>query len=219
MHIQAVVFDLDGTLLDSLADIAHAANWVLALHGFATHDVPAYRYYVGDGVRHLLRRTLPPAVHDDRQLFEQLIAEFVDRYQEAWNIESRLYDGVPELLDQLVARHVTLAVLSNKPHSATCRCVQHYLAQYPFAAVLGQNESRPPKPDLTGVREILSTLEVPPLTCLYLGDTAVDMQTAQGAGMVAVGATWGFRERDELAQAGAKYLVDHPLEVLKLLGR
>ncbi len=214
MHIRAVVFDLDGTLLDSLADIANAANMVLQSHGLPTHEVQAYRYFVGDGIQRLLKRILPPEHHDDEPLKRALILEFLDQYRRTWNVESRLYDEVPQMLDELVRRDMTLAVLSNKPQEATRQCVDHFLAQYPFATVLGQTEARPPKPDLTGIREILKTLGVEPQSCLYLGDTAVDMQTACGAGMIAIGATWGFRGREELEQAGAQSIIDHPLELL-----
>ena len=219
MRIQAVVFDLDGTLLDSLADIANAANWVLQSHGFPTHDVQAYRYFVGDGVRHLLCRTLPQEYHDDEQLGRKVIAEFIDRYHRSWNVESRLYDGVPQMLDELVQRNLALAVLSNKPQAATSKCVEHYLSQYPFAPVLGQTEARPPKPDLTGAREVLAELGAEPADCLYVGDTAVDMQTASSAAMPSIGVTWGFRERDELEQAGADWIIDHPSELVDVLAR
>ncbi len=215
MDTQAVVFDLDGTLLDSLADIANAANAVLEARGLPTHDVQAYRYFVGDGVQKLLNRILPPERHDDEQLRSDLIVEFIDQYHRTWNVESHLYDGVPEMLDELVRRGMTLAVLSNKPQSATRKCVDHYLAEYSFATVLGQTETRPPKPDLTGVKEVLKTLDVEPQSCLYLGDTAVDMRTACGAGLVAIGATWGFRDRTELEQAGARAIIDHPLDLLE----
>lgn len=214
MEIKAVVFDLDGTLLDSLADIANAANRVLEAHGLPTHDVQAYRYFVGSGVRHLLDCTLPAAVRDDESLKRQLIQEFIDQYHRAWNVESRLYDGIVPMLDALVHQGVAMAVLSNKPQAATRRCVDYYLSQYTFVSVLGQCETRPPKPDLTGAREILTELAVRPASCLYLGDTAVDMQTACGVGMYPVGVTWGFRGRDELEQAGAVTIIDRPSELM-----
>ena len=217
MHVRAVVFDLDGTLLDSLTDIANAANWVLRTHGLPTHDVQAYRYFVGSGIRHLLSCTLPDKYREDEQTKRRLAAEFLDRYHQAWNVESRLYDGVPELLDELVRRCLAMAVLSNKPQAATSQCVDYFLAQYSFAAVLGQTETRPPKPDLTGAREVLERLGVAPQACIYLGDTAVDMQTACGCSMIPVGATWGFRDREELEEAGAEWIVNHPMELVDLL--
>lgn len=215
MNLRAVVFDLDGTLVNSLTDIARAANSVLAAHGFPTYDVQSYRYFVGNGVRALLDRIVPSDYRQDERLAAELLAEFMDRYRQTWNVESHLYDGVTELLDQLVRRDVQLAVLSNKPQAATSECVAYYLSGYPFAAVLGQTENRPPKPDQTGIREVLDRLQVTPTSCLYLGDTAVDIQTAESAQMISVGATWGFRDREELEQAGADIIIDHPLELLE----
>lgn len=219
MRIQAVVFDLDGTLLDSLADIANAANTVLQSHGFPTHDIQSYRYFVGSGVRHLLCEILPEELHDDEQLGRTLIAEFLDQYHRTWNVESRLYDGITPMLDELVRQQLAMAVLSNKPQAATSKCVDYYLAQYSFTAVLGQSEARPPKPDLTGAREVLEELGVEPQACLYLGDTAVDMQTACSAAMIPVGVTWGFRDREELEQAGAESIIDQPSELFDIVRR
>jgi phosphoglycolate phosphatase len=215
--VQGVVFDLDGTLLNSLADIARAANMVLQRHAFAGHDVAAYRSFVGYGVRRLLQQTVPGAYREDAELMERMIEEFAELYRQTWNVQSHLYAGIPELLDQLVRRGVALAVLSNKPQAATLRCVRYFLPQYDFAAVLGQQEGRPPKPDLTGAREILDVFGLAPPACLYLGDTAVDMLTARGAGMIPVGVSWGFREVEELRAAGARRIIDHPRELLPLL--
>ena len=204
MNIQAVVFDLDGTLLDSLVDIANAGNAVLAAHGFPVHSLDAYRIFVGDGVHRLIHRLVPPAHHADRELLETLLREYVAQYYRTWNVESRLYEGVAELLAALAARQIRMTVLSNKPQASTELCVEYFLGEYSFAAVLGQQPDRPPKPDPTGVREILTRLGVSADACCYLGDTGVDMQTARNAGMFAVGATWGFRDIEELQAAGRK---------------
>lgn len=212
-----IVFDLDGTLLDSLADIANAGNAVLAAHGFPVHSVDAYKLFVGDGVRRLVHRLVPPAHQRDPGLLEAILREYAAQYGRTWNVQSRLYDGVTELLDALVQRGIRLAVLSNKPQAATERCVEYYLPQYTFAAVLGQQADRPPKPDPTGVREILAHLGVAADACGYVGDTGVDMQTALSAGMFAVGATWGFRDVGELQAAGAQAIIDRPCELLDLL--
>jgi phosphoglycolate phosphatase len=168
-------------------------------------------------VRRLVHRLVPPAYQDDKPLLESLLQAYAEQYYRTWNVQSRLYDGVPELLDALVQRRIRMGVLSNKPQEATRRCVEHYLGQYPFAAVLGQQADRPPKPDPTGVRELVAHLEVPAESCCYLGDTAVDMQTALGTGMFAVGVTWGFRDIEELQDAGAQAIIHHPRELLPLI--
>ena len=217
MHVRAVVFDLDGTLLNSLADIANAGNTILRQHGLPTHPIDAYRWFVGDGVRRLVERIVPVARRSDAASLQQWVWEFLEQYHRAWNVESRLYDGVPELLAGLAERQLPLAVLSNKPQEATARCVDYYLAACQFVTVLGQQADRPPKPDLTGVLQIVDRLGVPAASCLYLGDTAVDMQTALGAGLIPVGAAWGFRDGDELRAAGAQAVIDHPLELLVLI--
>lgn len=217
MRTQAVVFDLDGTLLDSLTDIANAGNAVLKTHGFPTHSPDAYRWFVGDGVGRLLHRIVPTEHQQDKTLLDSLLREFAAQYLQSWDVESRLYDGIPELLDELVARQIQLAVLSNKPQTFTEKCVSHYLSPYPFAAVLGQDSARPPKPDPTGVHEIMGVLQVPTAACYYLGDTGVDMKTARQAEMLAIGVTWGFRDAEELMQAGAQHLIHHPSELLPLL--
>ncbi len=215
--IKAVVCDLDGTLLDSLTDIANAANSALQSFGLPTHEVRAYRYFVGSGLRHLLNCTLPRGHRHDERLGRKLVAGFIEQYNRTWNVESRLYDGVPQMLDELVSKKLKLAVLSNKPQEATGKCVDYYLAEYSFVAVLGQSENRPPKPDLTGAREVLAALRLEPEACLFLGDTAVDMQTACGASMTPVGVTWGFRDRAELEEAGASAIIDHPRELVDVM--
>jgi len=216
-RMHGVVFDLDGTLLDSLADIANAGNAVLAARGFPVHPPDAYRLFVGDGVRRLIHRLVPQAYQEDPVLLEQFLGDYVAQYARTWNVESRLYDGVTELLDALVQRHVRMGVLSNKPQAATARCVEYFLGGYPFAAVLGQQADRPPKPDPTGVRELLELLQIPAEQCCYVGDTAVDIQTALSAGIFAVGATWGFRDVTELLDAGAQAIIHDPRELLPIV--
>jgi len=169
--IRAVVFDLDGTLLDSLADIATAANQVLGEQGFPVHSVDAYRRFVGNGARRLVERVVPESHDVDDAFVSAMVESFRTAYQVAWNVQSRLYEGVPELLASLQQRDMKLAVLSNKPHDATVRCVDHFMAGVPFSSVLGQQADRPPKPDLTGVGEIIDALQIPPDQCAYLGDT------------------------------------------------
>lgn len=216
MKFKAVVFDLDGTLLDSLEDLADSTNQVLENHGLPTHSIDKYRYFVGNGTRELVRRALP----EDRRepsAIDQMVVEMRREYAKRWDNKTRPYDGVAELLDKLVALRLKIAVLSNKPHDATEILVKKLLSRWPFDMVLGQREGIPPKPDPVGALEISDALEIPPEEFLYLGDTNVDMITANKAGMYAVGVTWGFRKAEELIRSGAKTLLDHPTELLKLL--
>jgi phosphoglycolate phosphatase len=216
MRYAGVVFDLDGTLLDTLRDIADAANAVLAAQGFPTHDLEAYRYFVGEGVAQLYRYLLPPENHTDAWI-ERCGVLFRESYERHWNVHTAAYPGVEELLQQLCARSVRLAVLSNKPDVFTKKCVARYLAQYPFAVVLGQRDGVPRKPDPTAALEIARSLELSPADCVYLGDTGIDMQTAVRAGMLAVGAQWGFRPAEELLRHGAQAIIGSPGELLDIV--
>jgi phosphoglycolate phosphatase len=216
MKFRAVLFDLDGTLLDTLEDIAQAANDVLVGLDLPTHPPEAYRAFIGDGVATLFRRALPP----DRvvpEMIDRCVAGFRETYGESWNVRTRPFDGIPELLDDLAARDLDLAVLSNKPDDFTRRCAAEYLARWPFRAVLGQREGVPRKPDPAGALEIARRLGLPAERFLYVGDTAVDMETARGAGMCPVGVAWGFRSIEELRSGGAAAIIERPAELLGLL--
>jgi len=218
MSYKAVLFDLDGTLLDTLEDLADATNEVMATLGFPTHPIDAFRYFVGDGMKNLLLRCLPEARRDEATL-AQAIGMFREAYGRNWADKTRPYDGVPELLDALTGRGVPMAVLSNKPHEFTKLCVARLLPRWAFAAVQGVSETNPPKPDPGGARAITEHLGVAPAEFLYVGDTNTDMKTAAAAGMFAVGVTWGFRPPEELLANGARALIDTPSELLALLDR
>jgi phosphoglycolate phosphatase len=213
---RAALFDLDGTLLDSLADIADAMNGVLAEHGLPTHPLPPYRQFVGDGLRMLVRRALPDGQRDDETI-ERCVAAMKRLYGERLFVKTAPYPGVAELLDQLQQRNLVLAVLSNKHDGPTRELVDHFFGLARFATVQGKRDGVPLKPDPTAAIAIASQLEIPAQQWLYLGDTSTDMQTANAAGMVAVGVRWGFRDADELRQAGAQHLISHPRELLELL--
>lgn len=215
----AVLFDLDGTLLNSLADLANAGNAVLRAHGFADHPEDAYRYFVGDGIRVLVRRILPAAVRDDDELADQILSEFRERYAHGWNVRSHLYPGVIDMLAELERRNLAMAVLSNKPEEFTLQCVNHYMASVPFVAVLGVTDKRPHKPDPTGALEVVQQTGIPADRWVYLGDTATDMQTAGSAGMLPVGAAWGFRDAEELWRAGAGVVIEQPCELIDIVKR
>lgn len=218
MQYRAVLFDLDGTLLDTLEDLADSVNRVLAASGFPTHPVDAYRYFVGDGAAMLVRRALPERVLEDNAAIEACLAAFREDYGQFWRVKTKPYPGIPELLDALAERRVKRAVLSNKPHENTRQCVDALLPKAGFGAVLGQQSSLPRKPDPAGAFEVAAWLGTDPGAFLYLGDSGVDMQTALAAGMFPVGALWGFRPREELEANGARVCIASPGEVLDLLG-
>jgi phosphoglycolate phosphatase len=232
-RFHAVLFDLDGTLANTLADLANATNWALTQLGCPTHPVDRYRFMVGDGVRQLCARALPA----DRQDFvEQAVQLERDRYREHCYELTQLYLGIPDLISELTKRGFKLAVLSNKPDEFTREMIQHYFCSReshsrppeeprkrfgatigPFDLVRGQLPDAPLKPDPAAAIEIAQELGVAPAQWLYLGDTNTDMRTARAAGMTAVGVLWGFRDREELIASGAQHLVAKPDDVLELL--
>ena len=213
---KAVIFDLDGTLLDTLADIGNAANDVLAGRGHPTHNLEAYRHFIGDGVATLFQRILPEGLPTP-ELISECVAEFTVSYGRRWNENSQLYHGVTALLDELVRRNVRIAILSNKPHDFVGVCVSEFLSAWPFDPVLGQREGIPRKPDPAGVIEVAESLKVVPKECFYVGDSSVDMLTAKNSGAVAVGVAWGFRPVEELVKYGAAHILDSPMQLLELL--
>jgi phosphoglycolate phosphatase len=216
MSYKAIIFDLDGTLLNTLADLGNAVNRVLAQRGFPTHALDEYRYFVGNGTRMLIIRALPEKKRDDETVAECLEA-FREDYGQHWKVKTRLYDGVPEMLTALTARGLRIAVVSNKPDDFTKQCVAYFLPHWRFDAVIGQRDEVPQKPDPAGALEAAELLHISPGDFLYLGDSSVDMKTAVAAGMFPVGALWGFRSAKELRENGAQALITRPLELLDLL--
>jgi len=213
---RGVLFDRDGTLLDTLQDLADSTNRCLALLGLGGHPAEAYRGFVGDGLANLARRVLPEHRRDSATVQE--LQELFNRdYREHWADRTRPYEGIAGLLDALSARSPPMAVLSNKPHAFTVDMVRHFLGAWRFEAVYGARDSHPRKPDPAAALEASAAMGLPPAQVLYAGDTATDMQTARNAGMFAVGVLWGFRERQELEQSGAQALVARPQELLAYL--
>jgi len=214
---RAVCFDLDGTLLDTLADLADSANRALAEHNLPVHPTEAYRYFVGDGMRMLARRIVPQDQRENDELTEKIFHAARAQYAKRWAEKTRPYDGIPQLLDELTRRRVKMAVLSNKPLDFAELCVAELLPHWKFDLVLGVNDNVPPKPDLAGIQAVAASLNIPPAEFIYVGDTATDMKTAVAGGMFPVGVLWGFRQADELLRNGAKVLIEKPQDLLSLL--
>lgn len=229
----SIIFDLDGTLLDTLADIATAANRALQDLDVPTHSIDSYKTLVGDGVVVLFQRALPPHAAQDPEKVSQAVSRFKTHYEQLWDATSKPYDGINELLASLSSSQANLMVLSNKPDAFTKACINRFFPNERFLAVLGNRDDFPCKPDPAGVSVLLreatqrlhaataqqngTTIELTPSQCIYLGDTNTDMQTAVAAGCYPVGVTWGFRSAAELVTAGAKTLIHHPSELIPLL--
>jgi phosphoglycolate phosphatase len=213
---EGILFDLDGTLLDTLEDLADSMNEVLGGLGYPTHPVEAYKFFVGEGLEVLVRRVLPEERRTP-EIIEQALVDMREVYGRRWRLNTRPYAGVPELLEALSGRGLKLAILSNKVDAFTQIMVADLLAPWRFDRVLGARPAHPKKPDPAGALEIAGAMGLSPTKFLYLGDTAIDMKTAVGAGMFPVGVLWGFRPAEELRSGGANLLIEHPLDLLSIL--
>ena len=213
MKCKGLIFDLDGTLLDTLDDLAIAANTTLQYFGFPVHAVDEYRYFVGEGLKTLMQRIVPGTSATDEQL-NHYMAKFGEIYRDSWNVCSAPYAGISEMITSLSATGLQLAVLSNKPHEFTRLCVETFFPDNPFAFVFGQREGIAKKPDPAGAIEIADKMGLEVTDILYVGDTATDMQTGNSAGMRTIGVEWGFRDRAELEKNNAWKIAATPAEVI-----
>ena len=213
----AVLFDLDGTLLDTLEDLADSTNAALSGLGFPPRPTDEYRILVGDGIHNLALRALPKG-HTDPATVERCMRLTRAEYARRWDAKTRPYPGVPELLDELTRRRVRMAILSNKPDPATQEVVGKLLPGWSFDVVLGAREGVALKPDPAAALQVAGALGLQAGQILYVGDTNTDMQTARAARMRAVGALWGFRTAEELLASGAQDLIARPQDLLPLLG-
>jgi len=214
MKFKAVIFDLDGTLLDTLVDLASAVNLVLAANGYEIHPVEAYKYLVGRGMEKLVRSALAEKKPDQGTVLE-LQRQIEAEYAQCWADTTGTYAGIPELLDILTERNISMAILSNKPHSFMQLIVDKFFKSWLFEVVFGARERCPKKPDPAGAKEIVSILKLREEQILYVGDTDTDMQTACNAGLLPAGVLWGFRTEKELRDNGAWQIAAEPAELLK----
>lgn len=212
-----VIFDLDGTLLNTIADLANSTNYALKVLGYTIHEPDKYNFMVGNGINKLFERALPDGEKTEENVL-RVRQEFVPYYDQHNADKSRPYPGVTELLETLQTAGMQLAVASNKYQTATEKLIAHYFPNIKFTAVFGQREGIPVKPDPIIVKEILQIAKVQEEETLYVGDSGVDMQTAINAGVTSCGVTWGFRPRTELESFHPDHIVDNAEEI-KLLCR
>lgn len=214
MQYNAVMFDLDGTLLDTLADLAAAGNYALGAVGRPTYELSDYRTLVGQGVRQLFVEALGPG---HQHLLDDAIAQFMLYYADHRFDTTAPYPGIEAMLDRLGAAGVKLAVLSNKPHEATVDVVGRYFPRFNWSAIRGHMHGTAPKPAPNGAHDVLAAVGHPPQRWVYVGDTRVDMLTGKTAGMYTVGVAWGFRSVDELRESGADAIVQSPGQLAELV--
>ncbi len=209
------IFDLDGTLLNTIADLGMATNHALQRCGFPTHDISAYPLFVGNGVMRLLERALPEDARCEENV-NRLRGFFMDFYDLHNADNTEPYPGIEDLLEKLSSRGVRLAVASNKYQKAVEKLILHYFPNIDWAAIEGQKQGYPVKPDPSVVFEILSKSPAPKAEVIYIGDSGVDMETARRACVESVGVTWGFRSEEELVEYNADNIVNAPGEIIPL---
>ena len=212
--LKAVVFDLDGTLLDTLEDIAISCNYVLEHYGQTSRKVEEYRLLVGQGAVQLLHDLLPALSQKEQ---EEAMMLFEKHYAKQFDKNTQIYENISKVLTFFQAREVKMAILSNKPNSFTKKCVMKYLRDWKFDAVYGIRDGIPRKPNEAGVVEILKELNVEAQEAIFIGDTSIDMMTAKNAKMDSIGVLWGFRDEDELVRHGATYIAKHPIDIIKIV--
>lgn len=214
--IKLVIFDLDGTLIDTIGDLAAACNTVLAARGLPQHSRHEYAGFVGNGITRLVERALPEPLRNPKTI-EAVRREFVACYTDHIDLYSHPYEGVEELVAELQSRGVLLAVASNKFQEGTEKLVRRFFPATEFAAVFGQRPGVQLKPDPAVDLMIMQLAGAEHNETLHVGDSAVDVLAARSAGIRSVGVTWGFRPKEELAAAGADAIIDRPLELLKMI--
>ena len=219
MRFKAVIFDLDGTLLDTIEDLTDAMNAALAAMGYPGRTIAECKKLVGDGLETYVRRALPPGAGDDPRAVARLKELMRAEYKVRQDHKTKPFEGIAELLDALNDLGIPLAVLSNKPHDSTLAVMKRYFPSRDFRFIFGAQEGIPVKPDPFAALEIARLMDITPGDFAYVGDTNTDMRTANAAGMFAVGALWGFRTADELLTNGAQALIEKPEDLLGVLSQ
>lgn len=215
--IKGIIFDLDGTLVDSLVDIADSMNRILSRYSYPTHSLGAYQYFVGNGIRNLVREALPFEAREESQI-SQCFEAMMEDYRLHCIEKTKPYPGISELLEELNHRQIKCAVFSNKVDELTKKVVGTFFPNQRFEVVIGSRIDIPRKPDPAGAFMISDVLQIPTSELLFVGDTGVDMEVAKNAQIRSVGVTWGYRTKEELIAHGAQNLISEPKELLQLLG-
>lgn len=215
MKFTSAIFDLDGTLLDTLEDLADSVNKLLIENKFPSHPIDSYRYFVGDGIRNLLIRALPKNENPDNEKIQSLLNDLDSIYQNHWMDKTHPYDGISSVLHLLNIKGVSLSVLSNKPDIFTQKMVRHFFPEITFDIIFGARNGIPRKPDPFAVHEIITITGMVPAHCVFVGDSNVDIQTGKNARLTTIGAGWGFRGKDELRKAEADFIIENPNDLLR----
>lgn len=217
MKYTAVLFDLDGTLINSLEDLADSANEALRKHGFGTHPTNAYKKFVGNGIRNLIKNALPDGTGDST--IDNILEDYRNIYNQNYVNKTRPYYGIHEMLESLKKLDVKMGICSNKPHKPTNEIVEKVLGKQYFEVIFGEREGVPKKPDPASLIEAAEYLGVEPGQTIYLGDSGGDMESAVRAGMLPAGALWGFRDKEELTRCGGQIILTSPIELVDFINK
>ncbi len=213
--IKAVLFDLDGTLINSLDDLADGVNHTLSKYGFPTHETEKYKIFVGNGMRNLIERTIPEK-YRNTETHDRVLADFMAYYKEHSLCKTAPYEDIMALLEALRDKGIKSAIITNKAHAAAQRIAEYFFGDL-ISRTYGQREGIPTKPDPMLVNMVLAEMNLKREECIFVGDSGMDMLVGVNSGITPVGVTWGFRSAEELKQNGAEYLIDTPLELLEIL--
>ena len=216
MNFKGIIFDLDGTLVNSIEDIADSMNTVLKQHYFPTHDIKTYQQLLGNGLKNLVSVSLPKNSRDDK-LINSCLNLMIELYRNNCTNKTKPYNGIINLLDILVSHQLKIAILSNKADELTKKIVLNLFPNYNFDFVSGLIDEATKKPNPSVALQISKKLNIPPNQIIFVGDSSVDIKTATNAGMYAVGVTWGYRTKEELTANGANYILNHPLDLTNIL--
>jgi phosphoglycolate phosphatase len=212
---KAIIFDLDGTLLDTLTDIMESVNNVLDKYEFPTHKMQAYKYFIGNGIEVLTRKAFPKDITESE--FRNYFQEVKQEYESRQTLRTKPYNGIEEMLNKLLEKGISISILSNKPDEFAKPTVKHFFPNIKFDIVFGSRNGVERKPSPDAVFEILEKLNFQKEDCFFVGDTAIDMQTSVNAGVDGIGVSWGFRTIEELQENGAKHIIDTPNEIFELI--
>lgn len=211
-----IIFDLDGTLLDTIHDLASATNLVLTQYGYPTHETSAYRYFIGKGVDNLIKCALPEATRTP-DMIATIKEEQLRYYNQHMDCLTCAFSGIAQTLTKLNQQGIALAVATNKPHLFAVALMTRFFPSIPFISILGQTDGFPKKPNPAVVNRIISDFGCNKDEVLYCGDSDVDMVTAKNAGVVGIGVLWGYRSKEELETSGAAHLIDRPEELFDII--
>lgn len=215
--IKGCIFDLDGTLLDTVESLAYSANRAMAAYGLGPQPVEKFRYFAGDGQLELIKRCIYASGDEKLENYYKVLQEYIKLFEQDCIYNVKPYDGICELITELKNRGIKVAVLTNKQHNNAVYVLNSVFGENYFDMILGQDDSHEKKPSPTGVKLILNKLNLKKDECLYIGDTNTDMKTGANAGLYTVGVTWGFRDREELEKENPDIIIDRPEEILSLL--